>query len=367
MRNRIVSVFFCLLLGLCMTAGLFLPDRCYSSREKRVLIQKPAWSAKSFFSGEFGKHLEDYLSDQVPLRDNWITLKTYAELAMGKRESGGVYIGKDGYLMDKFSAYNDKTLEANAASLKKLEQRLEGAGIPMKILLAPAAAQVLTGKLPAFATVADYNAMVEALSNLGLDTVDVLDALGRHSGEAIYYRTDHHWTSLGAYYAYCAWRESKGLNTQPLSDWTEEVLCQNFYGTTWNKVPLPSHTGDTITAYYRRPNPTVRYNGGSYVTDSIYERSFLEGKDPYGVFFNSNQALTVVEGGGESGKLLIIKDSFANTFAQFVLEDYAEIHIIDPRFFREDAAGYAAENGITEVLVLYGAQNFSANAIQIID
>ena len=69
-----------------------------------------------------------------------------------------------------------------------------------------------------------------------MNTVDVADTLSAHSGENIYYRTDHHWTSLGAYYAYCAWR-----GVQPnAEEWTQEVLCGNFHGTTWNKVPLPT-------------------------------------------------------------------------------------------------------------------------------
>lgn len=365
MRNKIVAAFFCLLLAVSVAAGLLTPDRYYSPREKRVLAQTPQWSARSFFSGEYAKALESYLADQLPGRDSWITLKTWAELAMGKRESGGVYIGKDGYLMDKFSAYSEKTLEANAAAFQSLAQKLEKEGIPMEILLVPAAAQALPGKLPPFAPVADYEAMAETLRRYSLNTLTILDALQSYGGEYIYYRTDHHWTSLGAYYAYCAWRESNGLPARPLSYWTEEIMHSRFYGTTWNKVPLPGIPADTITAYYRGANRKVVYNFGSYKTNSIYETSFLAGKDPYGVFFNSNQALTVVDGGGETGKLLIIKDSFANTFAQFVLEDYAEVHMIDLRFFREDVAVYAAENGITRVLVLYGAQNFAANPIVI--
>ena len=224
----------------------------------------------------------------------------------------------------------------------------------MTTILVPMAAQVLTNKLPAHAPVTDYTAILQVLTDAGVDTTDVLSALAAHSSENIYYRTDHHWTSLGAYYAYCAWR-----GIEPTAgEWTQEVLCDDFYGTTWNKVPLPSVPAEEITAWYKHINRSVSYNNGQYETDSIYERKYLSGSDQYAVFLNSNQAQTVIEGSGKSGKLLLIKDSYGNTFSQFPVEDYAEVHVLDLRFFKGDVVEYAKENSITDTLVLYGTQNF---------
>ena len=358
MRNKILTAFFCLLLAVSALAGLLVPDRYYSEREKRTLAQKPQFTIADFISGKFGDDLESYLTDQVPLRDSWVTMKTYLELAVGKRESGGVYICKDKYLMDKFPSYSKKQLAANAAALAALQEKLAAEGISMSTILVPVAAQVLTDQLPACAPVADYDAILQVLTDAGVDTTDVLSALTAHSSENIYYRTDHHWTSLGAYYAYCAWR-----GIQPNADeWTQEVLCTNFRGTTWNKVPLPTVPAEEITAWYKHANRHVSYNGGQYETDSIYERKYLDGSDQYAVFLNSNQAQTVIQGSSQSGKLLLIKDSYGNTFAQFPVEDYAEVHVIDLRFFKGDVVEYARENGITETLVLYGAQNFVKDA-----
>ena len=140
--------------------------------------------------------------------------------------------------------------------------------------------------------------------------------------------------------------------------WTRETLCDNFRGTTWNKVQLPTVPAEEVTAWYKHPGRRVSYNGGQYETDSIYEKKYLAGSDQYAVFLNSNQAETVIQGSGESGKLLLIKDSYGNTFAQFPVEDYAEVHVLDLRFFKGNVVEYAKENGITEALVLYGAQNF---------
>ena len=354
MRNKIITSFFCLLLAVSALTGLIVPDRYYSEREKRTLTQKPQFTIVDFVSGNFSDELDQYLTDQVPLRDDWVTLKTYMELAVGKRESGGVYIGKDKYLMDKFTSYSKKQLTANAAALAKLQKVLAEEGISMDTILVPVAAQVLTDKLPDYAPVADYAAILQVLTDAGVDTTDVFSALAAHGSENIYYRTDHHWTSLGAYYTYCAWR-----GVEPNADeWTQEVLCTNFRGTTWNKVPLPTVPAEEITAWYKHEYHNVSYNGGEYKTNSIYERKYLSGSDQYAVFLNSNQARTIISDSGRSGKLLLIKDSYGNTFSQFPAEDYAEVHVLDLRFFKGDVAEYAKENGITDTLVLYGAQNF---------
>ena len=354
MRNKIITSFFCLLLAVSALIGLLMPDRYYSEREKRTLTQKPKFTVADFISGEFSDELEKYLTDQVPLRDGWVTMKTYMKLAIGKRESGGVYICKDKYLMDKFTSYSKKQLAANAAALADLQEKLAAEGVSMNTILVPMAAQVLTDKLPAYAPVTDYTAILQVLTDAGVDTTDVLSALAAHSGENIYYRTDHHWTSLGAYYAYCAWR---GIEPN-VDEWTQEILCDNFHGTTWNKVPLPSVPAEEITAWHKHINRSVSYNNGQYETDSIYERKYLSGSDEYAVFLNSNQAQTVLEGSGKSGKLLLIKDSYGNTFSQFPVENYAEVHVIDLRFFKGDVTEYAKENDITDALVLYGVQNF---------
>jgi len=354
MRNKIITSFFCLLLAVSTLAGLLLPDRYYSEREKRTLTQKPQFTIADFISGKFSGKLEKYLTDQVPLRDSWVTMKTYMELAVGKRESSGVYLCKDQYLMDKFTSYSKKQLAANAAALADLQEKLAAEGVSMNTILVPVAAQVLADKLPAYAPAADYAAIFQVLTDAGVDTVNVWSTLAAHSGENIYYRTDHHSTSLGAYYAYCAWRD-----IEPAAyEWTQEVLCDDFYGTTWNKVSLPSVPAEEITAWYKHINRSVSYNNGQYETDSIYERKYLSGSDQYAVFLNSNQAQTVIEGSGKNGKLLLIKDSYGNTFSQFPVEDYAEVHVLDLRFFKGDVAEYARENGITDALVLYGVQNF---------
>lgn len=152
-------------------------------------MQKPAFTAADFFSGKFGGKLETYLADQVPLRDKWITLKTYLELGIGKRESGGVYICIDKYPMDKFTSYSKKQLTANAEALAELQKKLAEEGISVSTMLVPVAAQVLSDKLPAYAPVADYATILNVLNDAGVSVTNIISILAAHSNEAIYYRT----------------------------------------------------------------------------------------------------------------------------------------------------------------------------------
>ena len=357
MRNKIISSLFCLLLAAAVLSGLLLPDKYYSETEKRTLTQKTAISIADFPSGKMGTEIEKYLADQFPLRDGWVTVKTLAERLGGKTEISGVYFGKDGYLIDTFTAYNRKQYQANLKALKRFSEHIS---VPMDVMLIPTAAQILSDKLPAYAPNLDQRKLLAEAKRSGLSTVDVFDALSEHKGEYIYYKTDHHYTSLGAYYCYAAWILAQGKTAEPISAWQSRTLCDNFRGTTYNKVNYPFAPYDTITAYYKALRHTVSYNGGDYVTDSIYERKYLSGKDQYATFLNSNQLTTVVSGRGE-GKLLIIKDSYANCFAQFLVDDYAETHLIDLRFYKDSVSNYIAQNGITRVLVLYNIPNFASD------
>ena len=360
MRNITTTILFCLLLLAGVAAHLFLPDRVYSENEKRTLQQKPTATRETVFSGQFGREMESYLADQFPVRDSWVAAKTICERLSGKRESGGVYYADDGYLMDIYRSWNSRQTTTNVTAVKALQDAMDKAGIPMLTMLVPTASCVLSDKLPRYAQVANERSVLSYAERRGVRLCDVTAILTEHKGEYIYYRTDHHWTSLGAYYAYAAWMRDRGRTAAPLGDWTKERLSDIFRGTTYNKVNDPLAAYDTIDAYYRDTVHTVNYNRGYYVTDSIYERSFLAGRDQYGVFLNSNQETTVITGPG-TGKLLILKDSYANCFAQFTVDDYAETHLIDMRFFRGSVQKYISENGITEVLVLYNIPNFTSD------
>ncbi len=349
-----------LLLGMAVW-GIVTPDREYSEQEKRNLMQREEilkdtgkWGKK------LGKNIESYLTDQFPKRDQFVTIRTMADISLGKREVNNVFIGKDHYLIDTFSSYDKKIWKRNLRKLKHFEKRLSKEKISSQVILVPAAVEILNKKLPAYACHCSQKKLIQEAKQEVPEVIDITNVLRKHASEQIYYRSDHHWTSEGAYYAYVQWKQTAGQKAAPLSGWKKETLCSNFKGTTWAKTSLPGKEyEDRITGYYHNKNRKVSYNGGNYVSSSIYEKKYLKGKDQYGVFFNSNQVLTTIPGGGKSGKLLLVKDSYANTFAQFVIDDYKEIQMIDMRFFRGDLASYVTSNHFDDVLVLYGCSGFA--------
>jgi len=361
MREKIVTTLFCVMLAVGMTLPAVLPDRTYSENEKRMLTQWPAVSWGSISSGKFSAAVEKYLADQFPGRDGWVTVRTGLELAAGQREVNGVYLSKDGYLIDAFSSYDQQNYERNLASLAAWSSKVHAvSGLDVKVMLVPTAAEILTDKLPAHAPHASQAAMISQARAAGLDVVDVEPTMREHAAEYIYYRTDHHFTSLGAYYCYAAWCAATGRQAVAVDRWQTEELCTSFQGTSWAKVNFRWAASDTITAYYLQDAHHVVYNGGTYTAESIYERRYLEGKDQYATFFNSNQAQTVIDGSGQ-GRLLIIKDSYANTFGQFVIDGFEQTHLLDMRFFKGSVSEYIKDNGITEVLVLYGIANLASD------
>lgn len=359
MYNKIVAVIFCGLLALSIVVGIAVPDSDYSENEKRLLVQLPEISFESFFSGDLEDSTENYLADQFPARNGWIAVKTVTERITGKKEESGVIFAKDGYLIDKFDEYDSKQYEANLRAVKKLSDRLkEQYDIGSSLMLIPTAAEILDNRLPAGLPEKSQKKMIEYAKSMGIDTVDLTDTLKKHNNEYIYYMTDHHYTSLGAYYCYSGWKKSRGELPKPLSAWKETTLSDNFRGTTYSKVNYPLAPYDTITGCYMNTKHKVSYNDGDCITDTIYEKKYLKSQDKYGVFFNSNQATTVISGDGEKN-LLLIKDSFANTFAQFVIDEYNATHMIDMRFYRGSITDYIAKNNIDEVLVLYSVPSFA--------
>lgn len=361
MKNRIIAFYFVLMLVFGAVFETMTPDREYSEQEKRNLMQRSDILKNTDRMGKrFGDNVEEYLTDQFPKRDNIVTIKTMSDIIMGKREAGGVFIGKDNYLIDTFPEYDKKIFNKNLKNMAEFRKKLAENKIQCREMLVPASVEILSDKLPKYACHISQKKLISEAGQKVPGIIDITDVLKAHKNEQIYYKSDHHWTSMGAYYAYVEWKKSLGMRAKPLSSWKKEILCDDFKGTTWNKVSLPgTKYQDEIIGYYHNKKRRVSYNNDYYVADSIYENSYLKGKDKYGVFFNSNQVLTTIQGGGKKGKLLLVKDSYANTFAQFVIDDYKEVQMIDMRFFRGDLASYTISNKFDDVLVLYGCSGFA--------
>lgn len=367
-QNRVLTILFLVLIFGITIAGFFVPDKERSESENRNLAQKPEFTLAGLFAKDseerFTTLYEEYIADQFIGRDTWIGIKTRTEKLLGKTDINGVYFAKDGYLITKTDAdavdreQEEKNIARLISFVEKYEELL-GTG-RIDVMLVPTAADILGDKLPAFAADYDQEALLARLREAMSETawVDVRKALMEHSEEYIYYRTDHHWTALGAYYAYQAWAEHQGLPVRELSDYAESIGSEEFLGTLYSKVNLPMQA-DTVMLYNDGQQYRVEYDASGKYSDSLFATERLQEKDKYMVYLDGNHAMVDIVSENRNGKkLLVIKDSYAHTFIPFLAQDYEEIIMVDFRYLKTPVS-YLVENyGITDILFLYNATNF---------
>ena len=188
---------FLLFIGGFFVANMLSPQRTFSEQENRVLQTMPKFTFERLFNKEFTSEFEDFASDQFIWRDEWITLKAASELALGKQENNDVSYGKDQTLIEAFNAPEQSTLNTNMSYVNAL---VENTDANVYFALIPGKSEIWSDKLPSRTPNDSEAELIEycyGLSNA--NNVDMLGALREHADEYIYYRTDHHWTSLGAY------------------------------------------------------------------------------------------------------------------------------------------------------------------------
>lgn len=370
----VVTGLFCAFLGCGALLSVLLPKKSFSETENRYLAQLPRFSWSSLADGTFGTDYEKYLSDQFPFRDSWIGIKTAAEQLQMKKEINKVWLGSDQFLFEALYPEDiDRVLyEKNIERLSVFAQTQEELlGSPhVRIMLIPSASQILTDQLPAFASPFQQNQIVTDLQKNGIFSlmIPVQDALTSayselqpSDREQLYYRTDHHWTSSGAYVGYRAWADSTGLNPLSPDDFTVETVSRNFLGTIHSKLNLPIRP-DSIELYQplEEPEWSVYYDGSSKPSHSLYSMEALQTRDQYRVFLDGNHGWTRIVNPDQPSdkKLLIIKDSYAHSFAPFAALHFGETHMVDLRYFNGKISSFIEEQGITDVLVLYHIPGF---------
>ena len=337
------------------------PKREFSELENRKLMQPPKLTLAGVLSKDdpwMAKYTE-YTKDQFIFRDGWIDLKSRAEAMLLKTENNGIWFGKDNYLFPKFLAVGER-FEKNLDAVERMAQRHPG---KVSVMIAPSSSLVLSEKLPWQAPVADediyHDSIVERLSGQAA-VYDLRKTLRAHGDEYIFYRTDHHWTSEGAYLAYEQFAGSKGL---PLFDRSaaDAKKVENFYGTSYSKARNYDVVPDTIT-YYDLPNQLTVYTANADGSESgetgpLYNTADFETRDKYKAFLRGNNGYSVLEGNG-TGSILIIKDSYANAFIPYLVEDYASIGIVDFRYLNKKVDSLIERGGYDEILVLFSFQGF---------
>lgn len=356
-------IFMVLLLGLAGKEALS-HQRTYSPVEKRELQTRPEISITKVLDGRFQKKYESYLRDQFPGRDHWVSFQTDMELFMGKNEIHNVYIGKNHYLLEHYTEkeFDPQQISKNLQALEKFVGKTKQIA-DVHVMMVPTKSWILREKLPAFAPHYKEQKFYDALQQK-LEKEDVLisvePVLDAHKEEEIYYRTDHHWTTLGAWYAYEQYTKAVGGDLQRAQGKKKfRCISKDFYGTTYAKINY-ARQADKIEIYEPADKLRVVYNMGEKKTKTLYDVSFLKTADQYSVFTGGNQAVLEITGGIKNGKtLLLIKDSFANSILPFLAEDYEKLVVVDLRQLNVSGDRLLEMFSPTDILILYNSAQFA--------
>jgi hypothetical protein len=346
---------------------LIFPDKGFSERENRELTQAPTFNFESLISKKFSTKFESYSSDQFPFRDSWTTMKARCEIGIGKEENKGVYICKGDTLIEAYETPDQKQLDTNIGAVKSFVNSSE---VPVYFALIPSNSEIHSDIIPKNAPNDSETSVIDyCYANSGAKNIDIKAVLTAHSDEYIYYRTDHHWTSLGAYYGYDTLMKAMDYTPTPLSDFSPQTVSDEFYGTVYSKSGISWVRPDSIEIFAPQDASTevMNYSAAEPVTGTMYDYTFLDNKDKYSMFMGGNTSLLkITTKNTDAPKILILRDSYMDSLLPFLQNNFSEIDVMDLRYYKtqlmeSSVSDYVRENGIDEVLVCYSVQNFGTD------
>ncbi len=383
-----VMIIFCLI-GLA-----FFARPTVSENEKRSLTQFPDFTLDSFLSGEFTAQVSLWFSDTYPLRESMISANAAVQSLYGIRgeqvvgggnadsipggpaevvfnpTDDGMGEGVDGMYVNGNTAYqlyffNKQNSDSYVALINKFASSV-GKDVSIYDMVVPLHYQISLSR----ETANKYNASDcgEAIdymySNLSssIIPIDTLPYLTEHNDEYLYFRTDHHWTARGAYYAYLAFCDAKGITPTDLEDY-QKLEFDGFLGTLYSEAKQPidmKNEPDLVEAFV--PNGTnkitvteksgnvVEYQVVNKQTEAWYPAAgakyncFIAGDNPYSVIHNPDIS--------DGSSIVVIKESYGNAFIPFLVDSYEYVHIIDYRYWEGELARFVDDMQIDDVLFL---------------
>ena len=381
-KKIMIGLFALFMLAMPVLTLVFLSpeEKPFSENENRYLAEFPKLSLKTYLDESFMGKFDEWLSDRFIWREDWIRVKNKTDDITGKTEINGVFI-EDGMMMQVWDGYDEAVLEKN---IKAINRFVAGhPDIPTYFMLVPNAQEIYSDKLPPFAEVGDQREFINMFYGLlegFAGTVDAYTALEQNKDSYIYYRTDHHWTSYGAYLGYSAAGEQLGYSPIDVSNFTVEHASYDFRGTLFSKTLDNGITTDIIDYYFlteNEPDVKVSVYSDYDVTsgrvfyneyDSMYFREFLDVKDKYSSFLGQNSPIVTVETeNSKSDKsILIIKDSYAHSLVPFLTKEYSKVTMIDLRYINADFQMFVSLEDYDQILFLYNVITLSEDDRNII-
>ena len=340
---------------------IILPKKEFSEIENRVLSDVPKFSFSSALDRSFMKDSESYFADHFVGRTEWIKAKTQMELLSGKREINGVYIDGE-RMVEKLDSPDYKTISKSISAINNFS---ETTGLKTYVMIVPTSAEIYSSSNPNINQKEEIDSIYSELSGENIITLDAYNALNSNKEDYIYYRTDHHWTTLGAYYVYSTTIYDMGFTPISWDNYNIEHASSEFKGTLYSKTLYDGIKSDMIDIYYPVSGVDITsvdvYTGkGTENYESYYFRDFLETKDKYSVFGGQNQPVVNIKTNSyNENKLLVIKDSYANSYVPFLSQHYSEITMIDMRYIDVPYNEIVDIDDYDQVLFLYNYSTFA--------
>lgn len=383
-------------------------DKTVSEKENRALKARPAFTFQALFNGSFTKNFEEYYADTFPLRDFFLSVNQKLSNVLtqaagkndlvliekeGKDDFGGEALTKEpkkdvtqeqetkapyqpqvnddevyenGYILidkDRKAALEiygiDKTkIRKYTDVVNRLAQKLSAQKI--YALLAPTATEFYspedyhTGNRSQKAGIAYA---YEQFKQPNLKGVDAVSSIGMHLDEYLYFRTDHHWTARGAYYAYSAFCQAAGLEPVPLNA-LKSGRIEDFVGSMYRytNADVLKNNPDYLEYFLPRRQAEGEYYDNASMKNGHHLTivSTKVGADnKYLAFIQGDTPLSKIVTDQKNGKkILVIKDSFGNALVPFLTDNYEEIYVLDPRNIETDLSAFVKEHGIQDVLLI---------------
>lgn len=343
-----------------MTVNIIIPDHKQSETENRPLQTFPSWNTEHVLSGQYTKDLNTWFSDQFVCRDQNIHIKYLIQKTFGVKEIQDVFLTKQG-LIEKTAKPNKEQLERNLNAINTFKQN--NPELNVGFVTAPNAVSIKKEYLPKYAVTLNQDKQIDNIYSKLDDSIvkiDLRNTLKKHKDEYLYYKTDHHWTSLASYYAYQDIAKAFNLETTKQSDYTIYPVTTNFEGTLANKTGSVN-IKDEIDIYVPKDkcDYVITDESTNKKSRTIYHSDALETKDQYTVFMGGNKALFHINVDNNSKRhLLLIKDSYANSLIPFLIPQYASITVVDARYYFEDYTRLIKDDLITDVLFMNNSNTF---------
>lgn len=350
--EKIVCTLFWGFLSVMMLCYLFVPKQDFSELEKRYLEEFPEVSLENIISGDFGEQIESYMADHNPARDFFVGLNAYWDLATGRQNTKEIRLLDGNRLVEEPVTWNESNVQKNLRAINAFADSLEQ---NVDMMIVPSAGWASGEPYPD----EEYIEQIYAGAGEHIDTIDITDIFS--GNKEYFYKTDHHWTSLGAYMAYEAYAKHCGQDYKPQEYFTVEEV-EGFFGSTYSRSALWLTPGETLELWNGNQNLTVVNGEDDLTHQGVFYRNRLEEADKYTVNLDGNHSIVQITNPDAAGKLLVIRDSYSNSLGTFLAESYGTVILVDLRYYKGSVSELCAQEQVDDILICYSIGNFMTDA-----